>query len=105
MEVKETKTASTVEVLEILGKGKAEHTYEQQLAYDHAKKSALSDAKVKKMRKALDDLEILSDSSKITIIDVMPKNQMTLRQILAHERKSFSDEEINKILAIVKEKS
>jgi DNA-directed RNA polymerase subunit F len=105
MEVKDTKIASTIDVLEILEKEKAEHTYEQQLAYDHAKKFAISEAKAKKIKKALDELGILNSESETTIIDIMPKNLMTLRQILAHERKSFSDEEVNKILSIVKEKS
>ena len=54
--------------------------------------------------KALEELGNISERSIIKIIEIMPKNHMTLRQILASERKSYTDEEVNKILALTKEK-
>ncbi|MDE1871246.1 MAG: hypothetical protein KGI06_03335 [Candidatus Micrarchaeota archaeon] len=104
MEVKETKIVSIDDVIRILEGGKgAELTYEQQLALQHAKKFAASKAKNEKMRKELVAVGDLSERSIVKILDILPKNNMTLRQILAQERKSFSDEEVSKILAITKE--
>jgi DNA-directed RNA polymerase subunit F len=60
--------------------------------------------KAKRIRKALEEFGNVSERSMVKIIEIMPKNNMTLRQILASERKSFSDEEVNKILALTKEK-
>ncbi len=94
--------ASLNEVKEILEDRKKEKelTYEQQLAYDHAKKFA-ADAKQEKLRKALVD-QGLSDRAAVKAMDIMPKNAMTLKQILSHENKTFSDEEVNAILAVLK---
>jgi DNA-directed RNA polymerase subunit F len=104
MEIKETKIASVDDVISILEHDKSELTYEQQLAFQHAQKFAVTDARAKKIRKALEEFGNLSERSIIKIIEIMPKNNMTLRQILASERKSFPDEEVNKILALTKEK-
>ncbi len=104
MEVKETKIASINEVIQILEGGKSDLTYEQQLALQHAKKFAASKARSEKMRKELDSTKLLSEKSVIKILEVNPKNQMTLRQILVPERKTFSDEDIERILSITKEK-
>ena len=106
MEIKETKTVSIEDVIQVLedGKGEAELTYEQQLALQHAKKFSVTKAKGEKIRKALEALDLLSEKSIIKILEVMPKNIMTLRQILSGERKTFTDEEVNKVLALTKEK-
>ena len=83
--------ASLNEVLEILEerkKGK-ELTYEQQLAYDHVKKFASgAKAKEEKLKKALKEAGI-GDKAVIKVLDIMPKNIMTLKQILAHENRTF----------------
>lgn len=106
MEIKETKTVSIEEVVKVLeeGKGANDLTYEQQLALQHAKKFGVPKAKSEKIGKALKELGILDDKSIIKILEIMPKNVMTLRQILMQERKTFTDEEVNKILALTKEK-
>ncbi|MGD0729372.1 MAG: hypothetical protein ABR981_04825 [Candidatus Micrarchaeaceae archaeon] len=105
MEIKDTKTVSIEEVIKVLEEGKeSELTYEQQLALQHAKKFSVSMAKSEKLKKALEALDLLSEKSIIKILEVNPKNAMTLRQILANERKTYTDEEVNKILSIAKEK-
>ncbi len=104
MEIKETKIASVDDVISILEANKTELTYEQQLAFQHAQKSAVTDSKAKKIRKALEEMGNVSERSIVKIIEIMPKNNMTLRQILSSERKSYTDEEVNKILALTKEK-
>jgi DNA-directed RNA polymerase subunit F len=91
-------------ILDDRKKGK-ELTYEQQLAYEHAKRfTPLEKGKEDKLRKALAEFG-LSDRSVIKIIDILPKSAMTLRQILVHENKTFDDAEVVKILAAVKENS
>ncbi len=94
------------DVVDILEQRKAlrELTYEQQIALEHAKKFFVGKEKSEKVRKALEVLGNLNERSVIKILEVMPKNPMTLKQILAQEGKSFTDEDVNKILAITKEK-
>jgi len=104
MEIKETKIASVADVISILESDKSELTYEQQLAFQHAQKFEVPKEKAKRIRKALEEFGNVSERSMVKIIEIMPKNNMTLRQILASERKSFPDEEVNKILALTKEK-
>ncbi len=104
MEVKDTKVASIDDVISILESDKSELTYEQQLALQHAKKFEMSTAKAKRIIKALGEMGNLSERSMVKIIEIMPKNQMTLKQILISERKTYAEDEINKILALTKEK-
>jgi DNA-directed RNA polymerase subunit F len=96
---------SLSEVLEILESRKKdkELTYEQQIAFEHATKfaSAKSDSKI---RKGLQELGILSDQTVISILDVMPKNMALLKQILATEKRTFSDEEVKKVLSLINQK-
>ena len=103
MDVKETKVVSIEEVVEILeGQKDSELTYEQQLALQHSKKFLPTKAKSDKARKELEATGLLSEKGVIKVLEIMPKNQMTLRQILMQERKNFSDEEVNILLAITK---
>ena len=105
MEVKGTKIASIDDVVSVLEKDKSgELTYEQQLALQHAKKFSTTKQKGEKLRKELESTGTLSERSVIKILEVMPKNKMTLRQVLAHESKVYSDEDLDKILAITKDK-
>ncbi len=97
--------ASLNEVLETLEERKKsrELTYEQQLAYDHVKKFATgTKTKEEKLKKVLKETG-MSDKAMVKILDIMPKNIMTLKQILAHENRTFDDAELAKILASVKE--
>jgi DNA-directed RNA polymerase subunit F len=90
-------------ILEDRKKGDKELTYEQQLAYDHAKKfTEVEKSKEEKIRKALVDLG-LSDRTAIKILDILPKNAMTLKQLLVHENRTFDDAEVAKMLAVIKE--
>ncbi len=88
-------------IIEERKKGK-ELTYEQQLAYDHAKKFTTGEKKDDKLKKALSELG-LGAKTIVKIIDIMPKNALTLKQILVHENKTFDDAEVAKILASIKE--
>jgi DNA-directed RNA polymerase subunit F len=105
-EVKESKAVSINEVVEILESRKksSELTYEQQIALEHAKKFVQSTARAEKLNKALDALGILSLKGILKVIEIMPKNAMLLKQILVQEKKTFTEEDISKILAIIREK-
>lgn len=105
-ESKHVSNASLSEVLEILEKRKKEKelTYEQQIAYEHASKFAGSKAAEQKVRKALEETGYLSPDTIITLLNIMPKSEMLLKQILASEKKTFADEDIKKILSIVNQK-
>ena len=95
--------SEVVEILEARKKS-GELTYEQQIALEHAKKFALGKAQVDKVRKALDDLGLLNNKTVLKVTEIMPRNVMLLKQILASEKKAFSDEDISKILAVTKAK-
>jgi DNA-directed RNA polymerase subunit F len=103
---KHISNASLSDVLEILEKRKKEKelTYEQQVAYDHASRFAGSKAAEQKARKGLEELGYLSPEAIVTILNIMPKSEMLLRQILASEKKTFADEDVKKILSIVNQK-
>ncbi len=106
MDVKETKIVSIDDVIQVLEDNKSgELTYEQQLALQHAKKFGTPKAKNDKLKKELEATGIINEKSVVKILEIMPKNQMTLRQILAAERKTFSDEDVNKLLAMTKDKA
>ncbi len=103
-ESKQTRLAALYEVVDILEERKKgrELTYEQQIALEHAKKLAKGTEQSKKARNELEKLGSLSEKSVIKILEVMPKDAMLLRQVLAQEGKVFSEEQIAKILAITK---
>lgn len=98
--------ASMNEVLEILEARKKERelTYEQQIALEHVTKFVGSKSVEQKTRKALEELGTLSQQTIIAILNIMPKGETLLKQILAGERKAFTDEEVKKALSIVNQK-
>ena len=103
-EVSATKPVSIYEVIDILGKHKeGELTYEQKIALEHAKKLT-SGKGHEKAKKALEGMSIFSEMSVLKLIEVMPKNMMTLKQVLVKEKRTFSNEELQKALDILKGK-
>lgn len=103
-ELKESKPVSITEVAKILEENSgATPTYEQQVALEHAKK--VSDGKTpEKIRKSLEALNLMSEAGVIKILEIMPKNASTLRQCLSREKRSYTDEDISKVLELVKGK-
>lgn len=106
-EIVSKKPVPLSEVSEILEKRKKENEelgYEQELAYEHAKKFSKIDAKkAKKLIEKLDEIKKLSDETKIKIAEIMPINEDTIRQIIANEPYNFEDAEIKKIMEILNE--
>lgn len=104
-DIKESRAVSIAEVAEILEKNSgATPTYEQQIALEHAKRVA-SPKGTEKMKKELMDMNLMTEKTAIKLLEVMPRNQMTLKQILAGEKnRTYTDEEVAKILALTKGK-
>lgn len=102
-EVKET-PISMAKVRDILDKIK-EKGYEQKLAHEHVKRFAKVDTKkVESLVKELSELEMrkLKDEQIIKIVDLMPNDVEDLKVILAKAQVPFKDEELAKIIEIVK---
>ncbi|MDE1865063.1 MAG: hypothetical protein KGH94_00270 [Candidatus Micrarchaeota archaeon] len=101
-EVKGSKPVSISEVAKILEENSgATPTYEQQVALEHAKKVAEGKSH-EKVRKALEGLNLMSEAGVIKVLETWPKNMSTLRQVLSREKKTFSDEDLNKVLELIK---
>ncbi len=103
--VKEKNLISMSEALNILNKRKQEDkelTYEQDSALKHATKFAMPFEDFKKSKQKLDELKILDESLIIKILDISPKTEMLLKQILAYSGKVFDDKQIENILNIIR---
>ena len=93
--------AAAMEILEERKKD-SDLGYEQKLAYEQIKKfSALSAEEAAKMVKELMAYEV-SESTAIKIIDIMPIEALQLKHILAREKKTFEEDEVGKMMEIVK---
>ncbi|MDE1827837.1 MAG: hypothetical protein KGH54_03235 [Candidatus Micrarchaeota archaeon] len=92
--------AESLDILEERKKA-GELGYEQQIAYDHAKKFASMDLdKAKKFAADLEDVGI-SKKAIIKVIDVMPANEVQLKNVLLIEKKTFEADVIKKVLEVV----
>jgi DNA-directed RNA polymerase subunit F len=102
-ETKET-FVSMAKVRDILEKIK-EKNYEQKLAHEHVKKFAKLEAKkADALVKELSELEMrkLKDEQIIKIVDLMPTDVDDLKVILSKAQVPFKEEELVKIIEIVK---
>jgi DNA-directed RNA polymerase subunit F len=93
------------EAKEILSKRETgkELTYEQKLALEHLKK--FTKLKYEEAKKFMDELSAvlrMSPETLTQILNILPKTPDELRLIFARERFSLKEEEIGKILEIVK---
>lgn len=98
------KPVSSAEAMEILEgrKEDGELGYEQKLAYEHIKKFAsVSAEEARKMVKELMEYGP-GEATAIKIVDVMPIDALQLKHILVKEKKTFEEDEINKMMEIVK---
>ena len=83
----------------------AEKTYEQKLAFEHVKRFAKTKPeKVEAIVKDLVALEMrrLKEEHIIKIVDLMPKDMDDLKTIFAGVKPAFKEEELEKIIEIVK---
>jgi DNA-directed RNA polymerase subunit F len=98
------KPVSSAEALEVLESRKEEGElgYEQKLAYEHIKKfSAISAEEARKMAKELMEYGV-GEATAIKIVDIMPIDAIQLKHILAREKKTFEEDEVAKMMEVVK---
>jgi DNA-directed RNA polymerase subunit F len=100
----EKSIASIHQVMDIIEERKKEGgelTYEQQRSYEHAKVLGISKEKGDKAKKRIEALGLLSEHTITKIVDIMPANQLLLKQILIKEGKTFTDEQLAKIMGAI----
>src|ERR1035441_5535210 len=103
-EIADSKPVSISEVVKILEENSgATPTYEQQVALEHAKK-VTEGKNPERIRKALEGLNLMTEASVIKVLEIMPKKAMTIRHVLAREKRTYSDEDIGKVLELTKSK-
>jgi DNA-directed RNA polymerase subunit F len=108
MKVIETNPTSMAESREILSsrEKKKELSYEQKLALEHLNKfTKLSPEQAKKLLEELSGVLRMSQETMVQILNFLPKNADELRMIFSREKFSLKEDEINKILEIVKKYS
>jgi DNA-directed RNA polymerase subunit F len=75
--------------------------YEQQLAYEHASKStSLSKDKSEKMLAKLVEIN-MPEKLAVKVIDIMPLNELQLKQVLVIGKRPIEEDMIKKIMEIV----
>ena len=83
-----------------------ELNYEQKVALEHLKKfTKLKSAEAKKMIDELSNLLRMSPETVMQIVNIMPKDPDEVRLVFAREKFSLKDEEIKKIIEVVKKHS
>ena len=106
-EVLESEYIPLATVKKILKKRKkSELTYEQKMALENASEFArLNESATNKLIKSLKELEMrkLKDNFIIKIADMLPNTKEELLLILNTSKVSFKEDELKKILDIVKE--
>jgi DNA-directed RNA polymerase subunit F len=105
MKVIETKPVGMPEAREIMSSREKdkELSYEQKLAMEHLNKfTKLKPADAKKFLEELSAVLRMSEETKIQILNLLPKTAEELRMIFTRENFSLKDNEIKKILEIVK---
>jgi len=105
MNVLTEEIVTDVEAKEILERRekKGELKYEQKNAFGHLKKFVkVEKEKIKVIVEELKKIEKLRDREAVVIVNFLPQDKDDLRAILHKEYTSFSEEEINKILEIVR---
>jgi len=100
------KPVSLTEVKNILKKVEKEREeliYEQKIALEHAHKFAkLPSKKTSDMIKELTKLEFLQEIHAYKIADILPTTEDDIKTIFAKERITLGENEVKKILEIVK---
>jgi DNA-directed RNA polymerase subunit F len=105
MKVIDTKPVGMPEAKNVMSSREKEKelTYEQKLALEHLKKfTKLNPTEAKKFLEELSGVLRMSEETKIQILNLLPKTPDELRMIFTRENFSLKDNEIKKILEIIK---
>ena len=108
MKVNETKPISMIEAKEVLSsrEKRKELSYEQKLALEHLNKfTKIKPEDAKKLSEELSGVLRMSQETLVQILNFLPKNPDELRMIFSREKFSLKEDEINKILEIIKKYS
>ena len=90
-------------ILKNVSKERKELLYEQRIAFEHAQKFAkLPVNKTEALIKELKNLEFLEEVHAYKIADILPTNEDEIKSIFAKERISLGENEIKKILELVR---
>jgi len=91
------------EVKELLKK-RTNLEFEQKMTKEHVKDAKLTIAKVSGMKKELEELKLtkLKQYLIVKIIDILPADEEELKMIFSMEIVPFNDEEVKKIMEVVK---
>lgn len=105
MKVIEVKPVGRAEAKEIMisREKEKELVYEQKLAIEHLKKfTKLKPEDAKKLAKEVSSILRMNPETLVQIIDILPKTPDEVRMIFAREKFSLKEDEINKIIEVVK---
>jgi len=105
MNVIDTKPVSMAEAKNVMAsiEKDKELSYEQKLALEHLNKfTALDASEAKKLLEEISGVLRMSEETKIQILNLLPKTPDELRMIFTRENFSLKDNEIKKILEIIK---
>ena len=108
MKVKEINPVTMAEAKAIMVKHDKERElgYEQKIALEHLNKfTKLKPADAKKFMEDLNNILRMSPETAVQIANIMPNTADELRVIFARESFSLKEEEVNKILELVKKYS
>ncbi|MBU5575268.1 MAG: RNA polymerase Rpb4 family protein [Candidatus Aenigmatarchaeota archaeon] len=103
IEAKPITMGEAKEIMTKVEKNKKELTYEQKLALEHLKKfTKLNEAESIKLLEEINSFIRLSPEIAIQIVNILPKSPDELRLITSRESFILKEEEITKILEIIK---
>jgi len=101
--VKMVSLSEVKNILKKVEKEREELIYEQRIALEHATKfSKLTTKKTKELISNLMNLGFLDEIHAYKIADLLPANKEDIITIFAKERKTLKDDEIKKILEMVR---
>ena len=102
-EVKPVSISEVKNILKKVEKERKELLYEQKIALEHAHKfTKLPVKKVNDIIKELSKLEFIQEIHAYKIADILPTTEDDVKTIFAKERITLGENEIKKILEIVK---
>jgi DNA-directed RNA polymerase subunit F len=105
MKVKETRPIGMPEAKKIMVsvEKKKELGYEQKIALEHLNKfTKIDQAEAEKFLEEMSKVLRMSPETMVKILDIAPQNPDELRMIFAREKFSLKEDEIKRILEIVK---
>ena len=101
--VKPVSLSEVKNILKKIEKDREELLYEQRIALEHARKFAkLPIKKTTNLIKELSTLEFLHEIHVYKIVDLLPTTEDDVKTIFAKERITLGEDEIKKILEMVK---